>query len=145
MNTLKSTYKNPDWWNSENDSAWDRVKLAIKRDWDQTKHDLGGNEPDTHQNISHTTRQATGNEAIPPRGTPNHDDVESAHRFGYGARLHYGKNYPDWNNDLELRLAEDWRKSNPSRQETWMQDRAAIRYGWDYEDDDDYAEGDEKE
>ena len=38
-----NTYKNPVWWTTDNDTAWDKVKTAFKRDWDQTKHDLGGN------------------------------------------------------------------------------------------------------
>ena len=61
-------HKNPKWWTTENETAWDRVKLAFQRDWDQTKHDLGGDEPETRQNISHTVKQAGGTETIPPRG-----------------------------------------------------------------------------
>ena len=66
-------YKNPNWWNQENDSAWERTKAAFKRDWDQTKHDLGGHKPDTNQKIGNTTRQASGKEVIPPRGVPTYE------------------------------------------------------------------------
>ena len=32
----------PSWWNEEkHGSAWDRVKQAMKRDWEQTKNDVG--------------------------------------------------------------------------------------------------------
>jgi hypothetical protein len=91
-----SSYKNPNWWTKENDSAWDRVKLAVKRDWDQTKHDLGGKEPETNQNVSRTVKQAAGKEPIPPRGQPTYEELEPAHRFGYGARSYYGSKYKTW-------------------------------------------------
>jgi hypothetical protein len=48
---------NAKWWNKQNDSSWERVKEAFKRDWDQTKHDMGGRHPDTHQNLSDTVKQ----------------------------------------------------------------------------------------
>lgn len=76
------SYENPKWWNARNDSAWERVKAAFKRDWDQTKHDLGGHEPDTDQNVTDTLKQATGKEVIPPRRTPNFEQAEHAYRFG---------------------------------------------------------------
>ena len=126
-------YKNPTWWTKENDSAWDRVKLAVKRDWDQTKHDLGGKEPDTNQNVGRTVKQAAGKEPIPPRGQPTYADIEQAHRFGYGARSHYGSKFQTWNDELETRLKGDWELIAPERKQTWMQDRTAIRHGWEYE------------
>jgi hypothetical protein len=128
-------YKNPKWWTKENDSAWDRVKMAVKRDWDQTKHDVGGDEPDTNQTVGHTMKQASGKESIPPRGQPTYD-LEPAHRFGYGARSHYGSNYDTWNIELENQLKRDWEQIAPERRQTWMQDRAAIRHGWEYEHED---------
>jgi hypothetical protein len=131
----KKMSKNPDWWTDENDSAWDRVKLAMKRDWDQTKHDFGGNKPDTNQKAGNTTRQASGKEVIPPRGQPAYEELEPAHRFGYGARSKYADEYPEWDDELESRLKKDWEEIAPERKQTWMQDRAAIRYGWDYDED----------
>ncbi|HEV2696232.1 MAG TPA: hypothetical protein VG347_25325 [Verrucomicrobiae bacterium] len=132
MNQTTHQYKNPEWWTDETDSAWDRVKLAIKRDWDQTKHDLGGEQPDTNQNIGNTTRQASGKEAIPPRGEPAYDEQEAAYRFGYGARSEYGAEHSKWDDELESRLREDWEALDTDRD--WETDRAAIRYGWDYDD-----------
>jgi hypothetical protein len=75
-------YKNPAWWTKEEDSAWERTKEAFKRDWDQTKHDLGGKQPDTNQNVTDTVKQAAGKEPIPPRGQPAYEQVEPAYRFG---------------------------------------------------------------
>ena len=129
-------YKNPNWWNEENDSAWERTKAAFKRDWDQTKHDLGGHEPDIDQKIGNTARQASGKEVIPPRGVPTYEEVEPAYRYGFGARAEYGVEYPEWDDELEIQLKGEWEEIAPARKQTWMQDRAAIRRGWDYEEED---------
>ena len=125
-----STYKNPTWWNPDNDFAWDHVKLAMKRDWEQAKH---ANQPDTGQSSEHAARQAGGMEPIPPMGKLSFEELEPAYRFGYGARLKYGAEYPEWDENLEIRLAKDWRIMNPTRLEKWEQDRSAIRYGWNFE------------
>jgi hypothetical protein len=128
-----NTYKNPNWWTTENDSAWDRVKDAFKRDWDQTKHDMGAKEPDTAQNANDTVKQASGNQPIPPRGVPVYEKIEPAYRFGYGARSYYRQKYPKWDNKLETELQRDWQASYP--QGNWNEDVEYIRYGWDYDDD----------
>lgn len=127
-----SKYKDPSWWTKENDSSWDRVKAAMKRDWDQTKHDFGGDKPETNQKVGNTVRQAEGKEAIPPRGKVAYDELEPASRFGYGAQSKYRKEHPKWNDKLESQLKTEWEEVAPSRKETWMQDRAAIRYGWEF-------------
>ena len=131
MNT--TAVKNPSWWTDENGSGWERVKTALKRDWDQTKHDLGGSEPDTNQQVKNTVRQASGRESIPPRGQPAFEDVETAHRFGYGARYYYEDEYPEWDNELESQLKSDWEELHPDRDEEWNRDVEAIRYGWNYD------------
>ena len=128
---MKQQYKNPTWWTAENDSAWDRTKAAFKRDWDQTKHDLGGKKPDTDQQVSDTVKQAAGKEIIPPRGTPAYDKAEPAYRFGYGARSHYGKKYSKWDAKLENELKSDWQTTNPDRK--WADDRQYIHDAWTHE------------
>jgi hypothetical protein len=124
-------YKNPKWWTKENDSAWDRTKAAFKRDWDQTKHDVGGKKPDTDQQISDTVKQAAGKEAIPPRGTPTFDKAEPAYRFGHGARTYYGKKYSNWNSNLEKELQRDWQSTYPDR--PWNEDKEYIRDAWTHD------------
>jgi len=111
--------------------SWERVKAAFKRDWDQTKHDLGGNEPQTNQGVADTVRQAHGTEPIPPRGEPVYEKIEPAYRFGYGARLHYGKKYQAWNPELEGELKRDW-VASWGRENDWNMDSRFIRSGWDY-------------
>ncbi len=133
MNTYKNTYKNPSWWNDDTDSAWDHVKDAFKRDWDQTKHDFGGKEPDTRQNVSDTVKQATGTQVAPPRGEPVYEKAEMAFRYGYGARAHYGRKHPTWNPDLETQLRQDWHAANPGDERFWDENGEFVRSGWDYE------------
>jgi hypothetical protein len=124
--------RNPTWWNQEHDSAWERVKAAFKRDWDQTKHDFGGKQPDTDQDVDDTVKQAAGKQPIPPRGQPTYEEVEDAARFGYGARSQYGKEYERWDVQLETQLKEDWRETYSDRD--WARYRDSVRRGWDYQD-----------
>jgi hypothetical protein len=107
------------------------VKAAFKRDWDQTKHDFGGKQPDTDQDVDDTVKQAAGKQPIPPRGQPTYEEAEDAYRFGYGARSHYGKQYSNWNQDLETQLEQDWRGTYTDRD--WALYRDSIRHGWDYD------------
>lgn len=125
-----SQYKNPTWWTPNEDSAWERTKAAFKRDWDQTKHDMGGKQPDTDQQATDTVKQAAGKEAIPRRGAPTFDKAEPAYRFGYGARSHFGKKYSQWDPNLEKELRRDWTATYPNS--NWDEDAEYIRKGWDY-------------
>jgi len=130
--TTTTITKNPTWWTNENNSAWERTKAAVERDWDQTKHDLGGKEPQTKQNVTNTVRQASGKESIPPRGEPAYASVEPAHRFGYGARANYKSQHPEWDNNVERELKTEWQELHPDRKNDWNDDVKNIRYGWDY-------------
>ena len=123
--------RNPKWWNPEHESRWERVKAAFKRDWDQTKHDFGGKQPDTDQDVDDTVKQAAGKQPIPPRGTPTYEETEDAYRFGYGARSQYSQEYSEWNSQLEGRLEQDWRDTYNDRE--WRENRSAIRRGWEYD------------
>jgi hypothetical protein len=123
--------RNPKWWNQEHESGWERVKAAFKRDWDQTKHDFGGKEPDTNQDVDDTVKQAAGKQPIPPRRQPTYEEKEDAYRFGYGARSQYSKQYSNWDNQLESQLERDWRDTYSDRQ--WNEYRESVRRGWDYD------------
>ena len=62
----------PSWYKQEKHGVeWDRVKEAMRRDWEQTKHDFGAKNPDLAQNVSDTVKQAAGKEAIPPGNGAN--------------------------------------------------------------------------
>src|SRR3954467_7786007 len=108
--------RNPTWWNDKHESGWEKVKAAFQRDWDQTKHDFGGKQPDTDQDVDDTVKQAAGKQPIPPRGQPTFEEAEDAYRFGYGARNQYRKQYAAWNDQLESQLQRDWSDTYSDRQ-----------------------------
>jgi hypothetical protein len=132
---MRQATRDPSWWTPDHASAWERVKEAFRRDWEQTKHDLGGAEPDLVQDVDDTVKQAVGKQPIPPQNRPNFEDHEPAYRFGYGARRQYGNTYREWNDDLASRLQSDWKATNPDPDEDWQQYQSAVRRGWEYEGD----------
>lgn len=119
---------NPKWWNEEHDSTWERVKAAMKRDWEQTKADLSSKGQELDQDVGDTVKQAAGKQPIPPEGVPNPED-EDALKYGVGAREHYGNAYRDWDDRLEGRLKEEWGDLKSGR--TWDEVKTSVRRGWD--------------
>lgn len=125
----------PSWWNETNDSTWERVKAAFRRDWEQTKHDFGKDDArDLDQNVDDTVTQAVGQRPIPPEGVPNppeadeFDRYEPAFRYGYGAAGHYGQF--EWDPQLERTLEQEWRGMSPDS--AFTDSRDFIRQGWDF-------------
>jgi hypothetical protein len=129
---IMKQYKNPGWWTRDHETAWNCVKEAMKRDWMQTKRDWSGDEIDVPQNTGTTLRQTIVRKILSPCDQLAYETWEPAYRFGYGARLKFGSEYSAWNTNLEICLARDWRSINATRRQTWDQDREAIRYGWNY-------------
>jgi hypothetical protein len=132
MTTMQHT--RPRWYTNQDDSAWERVKEAFRRDWDQTKHDFGGAAPDLNQQVGDTVSQATGSKPIPPPNarTPHKDDHdiyqdvdEPAYKYGYAAYHHFGTNR-DWD-AAEADLRSDWHDDTD-----WTNHRRAIHRGWMY-------------
>jgi hypothetical protein len=72
----------PSWWTAQHTSAWDRVKDAFQRDFEQTKADFsstGGHE--LNQDAGDTLMQAFGSQPVPPMGVKTHaDDPKEAAR-----------------------------------------------------------------
>jgi hypothetical protein len=134
MRVAMNQFKNPTWWDISHDFAWDHVKLKMKHDWNQIINSLGGNAPDPHQNVVYDPNQENGISIILSFGYSTFEELEPAFRFGYGARMERGLECPEWNDNLEICLAHDWRTMNPRRQQTWEQDRHAILFGWNFED-----------
>ena len=111
--------KNPTWHTDEDNSTWDRIKAAMKNDWEQTKNDFGSDKArDMDQDVDDTIKQAF-----------NADDAfenrEQALRFGVAARRQFGNVHSTWNNDLDNQLRSDY----PGDYDA---DRGHIRYGYDY-------------
>lgn len=125
---------NPKWWNEEHEGTWDRVKAAMKRDWEQTKADMSSKGRDLDQDVDDTVKQAMGKQSIPPPGQPNRDDdewnrVEEGYRYGVGARSQYGSQHNDWDDRLESKLRDEWGDMRSGR--TWDEVKSAVRRGWD--------------
>lgn len=131
----------PKWWKPEHNSTWDRVKSAMKRDWEQTKADLTKGGKDLDQDIGDTVKQAAGKQSIPPANQPNPPDatsdkdgenwnrIENSYRYGVGARQEYGKDSNDWNDRIESKLKEEWSDLKDGR--TWDEAKNYVRRGWD--------------
>lgn len=129
------TTKNPSWWNNTHDSAWDRVKAAFKRDWEQTKADLSSKGRDLDQNAADTLKQAAGKDPVPPANVPNRkedtwEDVEPSYRYGVGARSQHGNS--DWDDRVESKLREEWTDLKSGR--TWDEAKGWVRRAWDRKD-----------
>lgn len=144
--------KQPSWWSNEHTSAWDRVKSAMKRDWEQTKSDLSMHKKgtDIDQGVGDTVKQMAGKEPVPPatmknppdmkdtkgmkdsKSSKDHDwnDVEDDYRFGVGARRQYGGT---WNTGVESSLAKDWGELNRDR--SWDEVKPRVRRAWEIDPD----------
>ena len=62
----------PTWWTGQPDSTWDRVREALRRDWEQTKANLGFSTGwDLRQDATHTIKQVLGWEKLPLPHQPN--------------------------------------------------------------------------
>ena len=57
------------------DEKTGKAKEALRRDWEQTKHDFNKKKgEELNQDVGDTLKQATGGEPVPPRGVPNPED-----------------------------------------------------------------------
>lgn len=114
----------PRWWTNEHTSAWDRVKAAMKRDWEQTKSDLSFEKAgtDLDQSVGDTVKQAVGKEDF--------DRDEPAFRYGHGASMHYRDADDDWSDRVENKMREEW--GDLKSGQTWDEAKAAVHRGWDW-------------
>ena len=105
------------------------------RDWKQTKHDFGADEPDLNQEVGDTVGQATGNQEIPPANvktradSQNHvynDNDESAYRYAYAASRHFDGD-EGWDDRTESAWRDEW-----GDETDWQCRRDAVQRGWCY-------------
>ncbi len=113
----------PTWYKPEYGVHWDRVKEAIRRDWQQTKQDLhmkGGHE--LSQKGTDTIKQAVGKEDIPSINDPNPQKIigdlsgeweraEGPMEYGYAARRQFGTEHKEWDANLDSDLRKEWESS----------------------------------
>ena len=53
--------RNAHWWTQDCETSWQRAKVALVRDWEQTKQDLGlESGEELNQDASNTVLQAAG-------------------------------------------------------------------------------------
>ena len=139
----------PTWYKPEYSTSWGRVKEAVRRDWQQTKHDLhvGGHE--LNQQVADTVKQAAGSKAIPSINSANPpkvigdlpvewqtgewERVESPFEYGYVARCHFGATYLEWNDDLDRVLRKEWEAAAARREPgLWDDVKSYVRRGYDH-------------
>lgn len=123
----------PGWWTEVHTSSWEQVKEALRRDWEQTKHDLhvGGHE--LNQTMSDTLGQTVSEAPLPAIDRPNPptvigrwEDAEIAIGFGYAARTQYGDRYPSWSGELARALKHDWKNDAME----WSKAEGYVRHGY---------------
>ncbi len=117
---------------------WERVKEALRRDWEQTKFDLslpGGHQ--LNQSIDDTIEQARGAMPLPEAGAPNPprvvatwDDAERAIRFGFEAARRHGALHPEWGATVEAIAAREWVATGDPRE--WSDVRSFVQHGYAY-------------
>ncbi len=137
-NAMATTWQ-PTWWNDEHFSAWDKVKEALRRDWEQTKHDLKiGTGHELRQDAKDTVKQAVGAQPIPPRDQPNParvighwEEAEYPISYGYGARRQFGRDFPTWNEGIEKKLRTEW-ESRKDRPQSWEHTSPWVKWGYEY-------------
>ncbi|CAN5907887.1 hypothetical protein BH11MYX3_BH11MYX3_26810 [soil metagenome] len=129
----------PNWWTETHESTWDRIKAALKRDWEQTKADLSSKGHELNQGVGDTVKQAAGKEDIPVGNLPNPpgladknekwEDVEPSYRYGVGARSQYGKDSAEWDDRVESKLSDEWGSLKNNRK--WDEVKSTVRSAWD--------------
>jgi len=103
---------------------------------------LRDNGVDLNQGACDTIRQALGKQPIPKGALPNpgprhapdppqgassaRPELESAMRYGHGARLYYEGH--DWNDQLSARLKGEWEDGNQAS--SWDEVKAVVERGW---------------
>jgi len=119
-------------------NTWDRIKEALRRDWEQTKHEFSSNAGhELNQDIGDTLKQAAGKQPIPfddrpnpPRVIDTWDNAEHAIQFGYEAANRYGERFREWSSQLDSVLANNWRERPGARD--WSEVRHYVRHGFEY-------------
>ena len=121
----------PSFWTDEQQSAWDRVKEALHRDWLQTKSDLhlsGG--ADLDQTAKDTMKQAAGKQppATTVEGRVGWDAARHAMRLGHGAATFWSWE-STWTSELESRMRGEWEALDNGV--AWEHARPLVLRGWE--------------
>lgn len=129
---MQASEKRPAWWGEQHDSAWERIKDALRRDWEQTKADLTDGGTELNQDLGDTIEQALGTQPLPAPDAPTPDVVdwlqaEEALRYGHGAGQRYA-DHEEWNEQVEDKLRAEWMELKNGR--SWDKAKAQVKRGW---------------
>jgi len=112
----------------------------MRRDWMQTKHDLGVGGHELNQSATDTLKQAaaeqhlpTINETNPPKVIGEWDEAEIPYGYGYAARKHLGAQHPVWNDRLEAKLEKEWNTNEDLGRRDWKTVRLLVLRGYEYD------------
>jgi len=100
-------------------STWERIKKAFANDWEQTRADFGSrNARDLNQDVDDTVKQMAGTDDA-------FENREQAFRFGYNAQQRYTSDYPQWSDELDHQLRDEYEGDYES-------DRRYIQHAYGY-------------
>lgn len=141
MGTTPSKW-HPTWWKEETHGhLWELVRESMRRDWQQTKHDLGLGGHELNQSIGDTLKQASGaerlpniDEANPPKEIGDWGDAEALYWYGYAARHEFGAQHPRWNPQLEATLKSEWMAAQGQAKRDWQAAVRIVRRGYEFTD-----------
>jgi len=121
----------PSFWSDEQQSAWERVKDALHRDWLQTRSDLHLGGADLDQSAKDTVKQAAGKQPGPTtaEGRIGWQLARHAIRLGHGAATYWTAD-SEWSETLESRLRGEWEDLDTSIE--WDEARSLVKRGWEY-------------
>jgi hypothetical protein len=133
------TSDRPNWWTDQHATGWERIREAVRRDWEQTKHDVSQKSGhQLNQDVGDTVKQAIGKESIPGNTAPNPpriigdwEDIEQPISFGYAASQVYGSQHPKWDSEVEGLLKRDWEMTHAPADQNWGDAKHWIRQGYE--------------
>ncbi len=139
IDTQTKTEQRPTWWTEQHATAWSRIREAVRRDWEQTKHDISNTSGhELNQDIGSTVLQSIDRQPIPPGDRPNPpriigdwEDIELPISFGYAACHVYGAQHPVWSSELEGLLKRDWIASHAPADQGWGDAKRWVRQGYE--------------
>ncbi len=121
----------PSFWSPKQESAWQRVGEALRRDWLQTKADLGlGSGIELGQTATDTMKQAAGVSALPggQDAGVDWDLARHAIRLGHGAAT-YWIDDDAWTAEVEARVQREWDGMGTGI--AWEHAAPLVRHGWE--------------
>ncbi|MDP1827714.1 MAG: hypothetical protein Q8L48_30860 [Archangium sp.] len=131
---MSDDWKPAYWQKDPHSTSWEQVKAALQRDWEQTRADFAAGGTELDQQVSDTVLQASGLAPIPGEAVPNPGALsewtiaEQGMRYGHGAHLQYGAAFEKWNDQLELKLAQEWDEAQTGK--PFAAVLPHVRAGW---------------